>query len=64
MYKPITRKQINNQEEFTMTVTKTKKGTELVIAIEGRVDTTTSPQLETEIKDFASCVMPLSKALL
>lgn len=51
MYKPITRKQINNQEEFTMTVTKTKKGTELVIAIEGRVDTTTSPQLETEIKD-------------
>ena len=34
-----------------MTVTKTKKGTELVIAIEGRVDTTTSPQLETEIKD-------------
>ena len=51
MYKSITRKQINNQEEFTVTVTKTKKGTELVIAIEGRVDTTTAPQLETEIKE-------------
>lgn len=34
-----------------MTITKTKKGTELAIAIEGKVDTTTAPQLESEISD-------------
>ena len=34
-----------------MTVNKTIKGTELALAIEGRVDTTTAPQLETEIKE-------------
>ncbi len=42
-----------------MTVTKTKKGTELVIAIEGRVDTTTSPQLDSEIKDSIAGITKL-----
>lgn len=42
-----------------MTVTKTTKGTELNIAIEGRVDTTTAPQLETEIKESIDGVAKL-----
>lgn len=33
-----------------MTITKTQKGTALTIALEGRLDTTTSPELEHELK--------------
>ena len=33
-----------------MTINKTQNGTELTIALDGRLDTTTAPQLETEIK--------------
>lgn len=33
-----------------MVITKTKEGTSLTLAIEGRLDTTTAPQLESEIK--------------
>lgn len=33
-----------------MDIKKTKSGTALTVAIEGRIDTTTAPQLETEIK--------------
>lgn len=33
-----------------MNITKTANGTDLAIALEGRLDTTTAPQLETEIK--------------
>lgn len=33
-----------------MDIKKTKNGTALTLAIEGRIDTTTAPQLETEIK--------------
>lgn len=32
-----------------MTITKTESGTELTVALEGRLDTTTSPQLEAEL---------------
>lgn len=32
-----------------MTINKTQNGTELIIAIEGRLDTTTAPQLEEDI---------------
>ncbi len=32
-----------------MTINKTQNGTELIIAIEGRLDTTTAPQLEEEV---------------
>ena len=32
-----------------MTITKNMEGTKLTIALEGRLDTTTSPQLETEL---------------
>ncbi len=33
-----------------MTITKTQNGTALTIALEGRLDTTTSPELEQELK--------------
>ncbi len=33
-----------------MTITKQSEGTKLTIAIEGRLDTTTAPQLESELK--------------
>lgn len=33
-----------------MTITKTLNGNELTIALEGRLDTTTAPELEKEIK--------------
>ena len=33
-----------------MTITKNFDGTNLTIALEGRLDTTTSPQLETELR--------------
>ena len=34
-----------------MKINKTMNGTELVIALEGRLDTTTAPKLEAELKD-------------
>ncbi len=34
-----------------MTITKKMEGTTLVIALEGRLDTMTSPQLEAELKE-------------
>ncbi len=37
-----------------MQVNKTKKGSELYAAIEGRVDTTTAPQLDAALKDELS----------
>lgn len=33
-----------------MVITKTKEGTSLTLEIEGRLDTTTAPQLESELK--------------
>ncbi|MBQ3918985.1 MAG: STAS domain-containing protein [Oscillospiraceae bacterium] len=34
-----------------MTINKELNGTELIVAIEGNLDTTTAPQLEKELKD-------------
>ena len=34
-----------------MTITKTQNGTNLVIALEGRLDTMTAPELEEELKN-------------
>lgn len=34
-----------------MTITKNQEGAALVIALEGRLDTTTAPELEKELKD-------------
>ena len=34
-----------------MTINKVKNDTELTLALEGRLDTTTAPQLETELKN-------------
>lgn len=42
-----------------MKITKTANGNELLIALEGRLDTTTSPKLETEIKQSVSGVTNL-----
>lgn len=42
-----------------MNITKTANGNELLIALEGRLDTTTSPKLETEIKQSVSGVTNL-----
>ena len=40
----------NTEENLEMLINKTTNGSELVIAIEGRLDTTTAPQLEKEIE--------------
>ncbi len=42
-----------------MTINKTQQGSELVIALEGRLDTTTAPQLEAEMKQSVSGVESL-----
>lgn len=48
-----------------MNIKKEQNGTELSISLEGRLDTTTAPQLENDIKDsiadVTSLVMDLSK---
>ena len=43
-----------------MTINKTSNGTNLIIALEGRLDTTTAPQLETEVKSTLSDVKDLT----
>ena len=35
-----------------MTITKTQNGSELTVALEGRLDTVTSPDLEAELKQY------------
>jgi len=37
-----------------MTINKTVNGTELTVALDGRLDTTTAPELEVSIKDSIS----------
>ena len=34
-----------------MTITKTQNGSSLTVALEGRLDTTTAPELEAELKN-------------
>ena len=41
---------MKNQEDRKMTIEKNLNGTELTVIITGRLDTTTAPQLEAEIK--------------
>ena len=43
-----------------MTITKAVEGTALTLALEGRLDTTTAPQLEKEINDSADGMTALS----
>ena len=43
-----------------MTINKTSNGTRLTIALEGRLDTTTAPQLEAEVKNTLSEVKDLT----
>ncbi len=43
-----------------MTINKTQNGNELTIALEGRLDTTTSPELEAELKDSLDGVTALT----
>jgi anti-sigma B factor antagonist len=42
-----------------MTINKTKEGEKLTITLEGRLDTTTAPQLEEEVKESISGVTDL-----
>ena len=42
-----------------MTINKTNNGSSLTVAIEGRLDTTTAPQLEAELKDSLDGVVEL-----
>lgn len=42
-----------------MTIQKTLKGSSLTMTVEGRVDTATAPQLETELKESAAGVTEL-----
>ena len=42
-----------------MNINKIEKGTELIIELEGRLDTTTSPELEKELKQSLSGVTSL-----
>lgn len=43
-----------------MTITKNLDGTALALALEGRLDTTTSPQLEAEVKNSLTGVTELT----
>ena len=43
-----------------MTINKTSNGTNLIIALEGHLDTTTAPQLEAEVKNSLSDVKHLT----
>jgi anti-sigma B factor antagonist len=43
-----------------MTINKTSNGSELTIALEGRLDTTTAPQLEAELKSSLDGVTALT----
>ena len=43
-----------------MTITKTVNGSALDLALEGRLDTTTAPQLEAELKDSIEGVTELN----
>ena len=43
-----------------MTITKNQNGTHLDLALEGRLDTTTAPQLEAELKQSVSGVTELT----
>ena len=42
-----------------MTINQNKNGSKLVLAVEGRLDTTTAPQLESEIKSSISGITEL-----
>ena len=42
-----------------LNITKSQNGNELKVALEGRLDTTTAPQLETEVKESLSGVESL-----
>ena len=43
-----------------MNIVKTSEGTKLTLAVEGRLDTTTAPQLEAELKSSLDGVTELS----
>ena len=51
-----------------MNISKEKKGTDLTIALEGRLDTSTAPQLESELRDalngIENLVFDLEKLVL
>jgi anti-anti-sigma factor len=46
-------------EDYMMNIVKTSEGTKLTLALEGRLDTTTAPQLEAEVKNALAGVTEL-----
>ena len=46
-----------------MTINKTRSGNSLIVAIEGRLDTTTAPQLEAELKSSLDGITELTMDL-
>ena len=46
-----------------MTINKTRSGNSLIVAIEGRLDTTTAPQLEAELKSSLDGIAELTMDL-
>ena len=47
-------------EDKSMNITKTQNGTNLTVALEGRLDTTTAPDLEKELKDSMDGITALT----
>ena len=43
-----------------MTITKTKEGSKLIVVVEGRLDTTTAPRLEGELRTEVDGITELS----
>lgn len=43
-----------------MTINKTKNGNTMIITLEGRLDTTTAPQLEAELKEIENGITDLT----
>lgn len=43
-----------------MTITKTQEGTSLIVAVEGRLDTNTSPELEAELEQSLNGIEALT----
>ncbi|MCR5203735.1 MAG: STAS domain-containing protein [Lachnospiraceae bacterium] len=43
-----------------LNVTKEKKGSDLLVALEGRLDTVTAPQFESELKEILSGITKLT----
>lgn len=51
---------LTGKEQISMTITKNQDGEKLLIALEGRLDTTTAPNLEAELKTALNGITSLT----